>query len=143
MRALRYLRIGFEVLGVASFLLAHAPIIFIYLLGSDLEGVSAPLYWAAIAAGYLGMVAVILARRRLFPGLAPRALLDTWLLALPVALFIAYAMCAEKWPLRVQGFNAHGMGASGGEVNAALYPWLHGLIWILAARVWRRAIRAR
>jgi hypothetical protein len=63
---------------------------------------------------------------------APRGAFDLWLLAAVPAIALAVALVAIKWPFRFQSWDGHGLGASGGEVNAVLFPWVHGLLWVLA-----------
>jgi hypothetical protein len=57
---------------------------------------------------------------------------DAWLLAALPAFALAVAFVALRWPFTLDGFDAHGFGASGGEVNALLFPWLHAALWAAA-----------
>jgi hypothetical protein len=60
----------------------------------------------------------------------PRRAFDAWLLTAAPALALCAVFVVYRWPLVFQGWDAHGLGAEGGEANAALFPWLHGLLWI-------------
>jgi hypothetical protein len=129
-------RVVVEVLGVGVFLVLHYAIIIVYSLGSDLREVAKGGYWSAIALGYIGMVVLAMFPRRVFGTVSPRRLLDTWLLAFPMAIGLSLVLIILKWPLRFPGWDAHGMGASGGEANSLFLPWLHLVIWIIIVRGW-------
>lgn len=123
-------RLALEILGAILFLAAQVPVVLLYLLGSTLGGVSPGLYWGAIAAGYLVMLGVALARPGPLGELSPRDALDRWLVAAIPALGLTAGMIALRWPLDFPSWDAHGLGAAGGEVNSAILPWLHGALWV-------------
>ncbi len=131
-----------ELVGVMVFVGLHGGILWwIYLVGGS--RVAAPgLYWSAIALGYVGMVFVAVFRLRVFGAAPSRRLLDAWLLAFPVAVGVALVLLLAKLPLSSRGWDAHGMGATGGEVNSLFLPWLHLAVWILTAKRWTTGSRA-
>jgi hypothetical protein len=119
---------------VGTFFGLHFGIIWwVYWIGSDL-GVATSVYWSAIALGYIGMTTLVVLRRRAFGAVPPRWLLDAWLLAFPLAIGVSLLLVALKWPLQFPSWDAHGVGASGGEANALFLPWLHLAIWPLVAK---------
>jgi hypothetical protein len=130
------IRGALELVGALAFLGLHAGIWWVYMIGSQL-GVAASLYWPAIALGYLAMVLVAVFRRPALGAASPRTLLDAWLLAFPVAIGVSLVLLSLKWPLRFPGWDAHGLGARGGEANSLFLPWLHLTIWVLIAKLWR------
>jgi len=131
------IRVALELLGVGAFLALHSLIVLVYFIGSGLPGVAEWGYWSAIAGGYIAMVVLALFRRRAFGAISPRWLLDAWLLAFPMTIGLSLGLLMLKWPLRFPGWDAHGMGASGGEANALFLPWLHLAIWVLLSRASR------
>jgi hypothetical protein len=137
---MRFVRTSGEILGVAGVLALHFFIIIFYALGSglirDRAGVLA--YWTGIALGYVAMGLVAGGRRRTLGDLPWRVVLDAWLLAFPLAVMVTATLVSAKWPLRFTGWDAHGMGATGGEANALFLPWLHLLGWWLVGRAWHR-----
>jgi hypothetical protein len=134
MREMKTIRGAFEVLGVGAFFGLHFGIIWwVYWIGSDL-GVATSVYWAAIALGYSGMISLAVFRRRAFGVVSPRRLLDAWLLAFPMAIGVSLLLLVLRWPLQFPGWDAHGVGASGGEANSLFLPWLHLAIWLLVAK---------
>jgi hypothetical protein len=133
---MKLIRVALELLGAVAFFGLHfGAIWWVYVIGSPL-GDAAGLYWSAIVLGYIGMILVTMFRRRAFGSVSPRALLDAWLAAFPVAVGVSLVLLIVKWPLRFPGWNAHGLGASGGEANALFLPWLHLAIWVLIAKWW-------
>jgi hypothetical protein len=118
----------------------HVPAVFFYAIGDSLMRSPAGrlAYWAAVGLGYAAMAAVALGRRRTLGGVSGRAAFDAWLIALPPAALATAALVGARWPIRLGGWNAHGMGADGGEVNALFLPWLHLAAWWGAAAAWRR-----
>lgn len=130
------IRGALELLGVGAFFSLHFGIIWwVYLIGSDL-GVATSFYWSAIALGYIGMMFFAVFRRRAFGAVSSRRLLDAWLLAFPLAIGVSLVLLVLQWPLRFPGWDAHGVGASGGEANSLFLPWLHLATWLLVAK-WR------
>ena len=131
------IRGALELLGVVAFFGFHFGILWwVYLIGSDL-GVAKSLYWSAIVLGYIGMMFVAVFRRRAFRAVSSRGILDAWLLAFPVAIGVSLLLLNVKWPLRFPGWDAHGVGAGGGEANSLFLPWLHLAIWVLIATMMR------
>jgi hypothetical protein len=135
-------RVLAEGLGVALYLAAHVPLAVIYALGSSLDGVQPGVYWTALGAGYVAMVVLAVARPAPLGRLPRRAAFDAWLVAAVPALAIVAVSVSRRWPLALAGWDGHGLGASGGEVNAVLFPILHGLLWLLAAQLTRQGQRA-
>jgi hypothetical protein len=129
-----------EVLGLAGIAALHVFAAVLYALGGDLVRHPARrlFYWIAIGLGYAAMVAVAAGRRRLLGDIAWRTSLDAWLIAFPPAAAGTVALVVARWPWRFAGWDAHGMGASGGEVNALVQPWLHLAGWCLVGRAWGR-----
>ncbi len=134
MRKKNVIRGILELVGVMVFVGLHGGILWwIYLMGGS--RVAAPgLYWSAIALGYVAMVFVAVFRRRVFGAAPSRRLLDAWLLAFPVAAGVALVLLLAKLPLSSRGYDAHGMGATGGEVNSLFLPWLHLAVWVLLSK---------
>jgi hypothetical protein len=130
-------RLAFEVLGVILYLGAHYPIVFFYVMGSSLQGVPPTAYWVATGLGYLGMVWMVLARPSRLRAIPAHAAFDSWLLAAVPALVICAILIWLRWPLEFPGWDAHGFGAKGWEANTIFFPWLHGVLWIAATRLWR------
>jgi hypothetical protein len=134
---MRILRGALELLGVGAFLALHYLVILIYMIGSSLRGIPQMGYWLAIVLGYIGMAVVVAFRRRVFTTSSKRCLLDTWLAAFPFAVGLSWALVMFSWPLSFTGWDAHGMGAKGGEANSLFLPWLHLAVWILVSRACR------
>jgi hypothetical protein len=119
-----------ECLGLALYLAAHVPLAVVYALGSSLREVQPVPYWAAIGAGYLLVVGLAFARPARLWAVRWRMAFDAWLVTAAVALAVAAALVQARWPLAFDGWNGHGFGASGGEVNAVLFPWMHAFLWV-------------
>ena len=94
------------------------------------------LYWTAVALPFLLMAGVALARRRIFRNMADRWVYTTWLMTFMPALVLAVLALRLNWPISLKGWDGHGIGASGGEGNAMLLPWLHVLFWVVLGRYW-------
>jgi hypothetical protein len=105
----------------------------VYLLGGSLPGVAAAPYWAAIGGGYLAMLGLGLFRPGRLGRLPRRGVLDRWLLAFPAAVALSVTLVWGQWPLEFPSWDAHGLGAAGGEANALFLPWLHCGLWVLSA----------
>ena len=136
----RAFRTTFEVVGLAAILVLHTVIPILYALGSTLiaDPVHRLVYWAVIALGYTAMAVVAVGRRRILGDVSRRSALDAWLIAFPVTAAAVVALVTTRWPLRLAGWNAHGMGASGGEANSVFLPWIHLAMWWLLATSWHR-----
>jgi hypothetical protein len=136
---MRALRLFLEIIGSAAYLAASVGLAWVYVLGSTLEDVQPVVYWTAVALGYLGMAWIAFARRARFAPVSARAAFDLWLVTAFPALALGLELVTERWPLSFRGWGGHTPGASGGEANAALYPWLHTLLWAFALAVlaWR------
>jgi hypothetical protein len=134
---MKQFRLALELLGVSLYVGAHFPIALFYALGSSLQGVFPVPYWAAIGLGYLLMAGVAFARPARLRTLPSRRAFDTWLLAAVPALALCAILIWSRWPLAFPSWDAHGFGAMGGEANAVFFPWLHSLLWVLAANLWR------
>jgi hypothetical protein len=137
------LRVVGEILGAALYLAGHVPLALVYLLGSSLSGVVPGSYWGAIGAGYLAMVGLAIARPAFFKALSPRRIFDAWLLAAVPALVLSAILVQAQWPFTFPSWDGHGLGASGGEPNAAVFPWLHCGFWALLAWGWARGEESR
>jgi hypothetical protein len=135
----RAFRTSFEVVGLAAILALHTVIAILYALGSTLiaDPTHRLVYWAAIVLGYTAMAVVAAGRRRILGDVPWRSTLDAWLIAFPVTAAVV-ALVTTRWPLRLSGWNAHGMGASGGEANSVFLPWIHLATWWLLATSWQR-----
>lgn len=70
-----------------------------------------------------------------------RVLFDLWLLALVPAGLLTLLAVKVHWPLHTRSWDAHGMGADGGEVNVFLLSWLHAACLLLLALLWIRTAR--
>jgi hypothetical protein len=127
------IRLALELLGLAFYLAAQPPLVFLYALGSSLEGVVPAAYWTAIALGYASHLALAFLRPVRSVRVPARQAFDAWVATAPVALALAAALVAARWPLAFESWDGHGLGASGGEVNAALFPWMHAALWVAAA----------
>jgi hypothetical protein len=123
-------RLALEVFGVVVYLAVHVPIMFLYALGSSLDGVGWLPYWSVLALGYAAMLVVALSRPGPIAAVEHRAMLDAWLLSAPLAAVGAMVMVAVRWPLVFDTWEGHGMGVNGGEANSVLFPWIHALIWV-------------
>ena len=127
---MRHLRLALELLGLALYLAVHYGIAWVYILGSPAGGVIAILYWVAISLGYLAMLGIAVVRPTRLRAVAARRAFDAWLLAAVPALAVSVVLVLMRWPLELPSWDGHGMGSTGGEVNAVFFPWLHGLVWI-------------
>ncbi len=142
------LRVLLEILGVAAFLFLHGTLIpLVYFTGAGLEGMREHVtaYHSATATGYLFMLlAAIKARSNDWTAFgrqyAKRIFLDTWLIAFALALVCTASLIVYRFPIHLGGYDAHGFGASGGEANAFLLPWLNYLLWLLLLALWGRWI---
>jgi hypothetical protein len=126
-------RLASELFGVAFYLAAHVPLVLVYALGSTLRGVMPIPYWGAIGGGYLALMLAAALRPGPLGRVPARRALDTFLLTAGPALILSAAAVWARWPLQFERWDGHGMGASGGEANAAFVPWLHGVLWLVAA----------
>jgi hypothetical protein len=135
------LRLASELFGVAFYLAAHAPIVFVYAMGSPeyFREAAVVLYSAAIVAGYVVMLGVAVFQPGPLRTLRRRQVLDRWLITFLPAFALALAMVLLKWPLRSAGWNGHGMGADGGEANALFLPWLHAGLLVVSGGLFRKA----
>ncbi|MFQ5506583.1 MAG: hypothetical protein ACE5F1_17575 [Planctomycetota bacterium] len=62
-------------------------------------------------------------------GLSARTVLDTWLIAAPVAAACTAESIVLEWPIEGRSWDAHGSGMSGGEGNVLFFGPLHVLFW--------------
>jgi len=132
------LRLPLEIVGLGLYLAAHPFIIFIYIVGSSLREVDAIPYWTAIGLGYLVMLGLALARPGLMKTVPRRRAFDAWLLAAIPAFVLCFLLVMAKWPLTFASWDGHGMGAGGGEANAAFFPWVQAIVWVVVATPTRR-----
>ncbi len=89
-------------------------------------------WWMAIPA--LAMLQAWYVAIRLAKIQAPMPLL-LWSLAYFSAVSLALLLVIEQWPMDRGGYDAHGFGASGGEINFALLPlWLMPTMYFLQRR---------
>lgn len=130
------LRLLLESAGVAVLVIVHFAVALVYVLGSSLRGMPAGVYWSIVGAGYVAMPIVGWFGRGGLRALKPRSRFDAWLIAFPIAILATLLLMLLRLPLRFGGWDAHGMGASGAEANAVFLPWLHLVVWVLAARIW-------
>ena len=131
---MKRLQLVVEVLGVTLYLAAHFALAWVYILGASLQGVPQIPYWAVIGAGYLAMLVVAFVRPAHMKKVPPRRSFDTWLWTAVPALAVCAIAVNGRWPIELPGWSGHGLGAEGGEANAALFPWLHGILWVLFLR---------
>jgi len=137
------MRLLLEAVGLLLAAATHVFVFLVYFLGASLGPFvnHQAAYWFLIAAGYLGIALVMItAKTALGAEVTPRRLLDVCLLTYFGALLAATVCVRLNWPISLRGWDAHGMGAQGGEGNMMLLPWLH-LACILSAG--RAMLRAR
>ena len=118
----------FQVLCALTAYLAFGALV---MLGATLRAVDGKevAYWAAAVLPFV-VVLVALAVRR-------RSALRSWVATAPFAA-ACFALALElRWPFDLRGWDAHGMGANGTEINALLLPWLHLWFWPLVAKLGR------
>lgn len=119
------MRLLLEAVGVLLALASHAFLLLLYAMGSILRafrGYEAA-YASTIVLGHLAiLVALVLANRR--AGIPGRALLDLYLVTFLTSFLVCWILVLLNWPIRARGWDGHGMGASGGEGNSLLLPWL-------------------
>ena len=135
-------RLAGEVLASAAHLGLHSmPLPLVYSMGGSLNPIDdyRPLYYALIGAGYLvGFVTLSVSAARgrsVFGQTTPgRVQFDLWLGAFPCAVVLVAALIYFRLPIRLRGWDGHGFGASGGEANSLLLPWLHYAVWLLLLR---------
>jgi hypothetical protein len=129
------MRLALELLGAALYVAAHYPLVYLFGLATSLQGIRPVVYWAALVAGYAVMLALAVVRPGRLARVPPRRLFDVWLLSAPIALAMSLMFVAMKWPLEFARWGGHDV--QGGEPNAALFPWLHAVLWVAIAAIWR------
>ena len=135
-------RLAGEVLAGSAYLGLHSmPLPLVYSLGGSLNPIDdyRPLYYSLIGAGYLAgflTLSVSAARGRTVFGekIPGRVQFDLWLAAFLCAVVLVAALIFFRLPIRLRSWDGHGFGASGGEANSLLLPWLHYAVWLLLLR---------
>jgi hypothetical protein len=135
-------RLALEILGTAAVAAGTclAALVMLWATTSrELEGgLPQVAYLGAIVLGYAAVLAVSTVGRR-----PSRERFDAFLVTWFPAAAIVAAMLEGQWPIDLTGWDAHGMGATGAEANAALLPWIHAALiptfLAAAARLRRRA----
>jgi len=110
---------------------------FLYIMGWTLSPFDRhpALYWTSVALPFALMAGVALARRRVFRGRTGRWVFRSWLAAFVPAAVLAVLAVSFNWPVSLKGWDGHGFGASGGEGNAVLLPWLQVVFWIVSGLI--------
>lgn len=123
-----------EIVGALLALGLHAPLLFIYLLAT---GTTLGLCMLVLAiVGYAATLVVLRNRSGVFRDrMERRALIDLWLAIFPAVAALTVPMVNHRFPISQRGWDAHGFGATGGEVNALLIPWIQLVLWIGAGKL--------
>ena len=126
-----------EALGVAVYCALHLTAIpLVVVLGASLPPIDRMpgVYYAVLGLGYVltWLVLIRAVRRGGLPGrrVTRSLLVEVWLMAFLSALVITSILVVVRLPLRLQGWDGHGFGATGGEANVVFLPWLQMGLWL-------------
>jgi hypothetical protein len=84
--------------------------------------------------GYLVSLIVLLKHHPL----RDQGSLDLWLATFVISVPITLLLIDYRWPLRFQGFDAHGFGMTGGELNLIFLPWLHVSLYLAGRKILKK-----